>query len=185
MRDPWVCLGKIVKAQGLRGEVRVRSEIENSENFLLPGLFLRCLDSSMQPVQVEDYRVHKGTFILTLAGCDSMNQAQALIGCELVCRGRQLPPLPDGEYYHYQLIGLPVFSFQGEALGELKEIMATGAHEIYVVQSPTVDSGEKELLLPVVAPYVLEIDLAAGRIIVDPNGGGGLSRAAAAALSGE
>lgn len=174
MRDPWVVLGKVVKAQGLRGEVKVRSEIEEPENFLLPGLSLRCRDGSFQPLEVESYRAQKGGFVLSFSACDSIEQAQILIGCEIVCRGSQLPVLPDDEYYHFQLLGLPVFDYRGQELGKLTEIMATAAHEIYVVKPQSGDHAEDELLLPVVASYILEIDLEAGKIIVDPSGESGL-----------
>ncbi len=183
MNDSWVVLGKVVKAQGLRGEVKVQSEIEDPENFLLPGLSLRCGDGSFQPLAVEKYRTQKGGFILTLSGCDSIDRAQVLIGCELVCRGSQLPILPDDEYYHFQLLGLPVFDYQGQKLGKLTEIMVTAAHEIYVVQPQSGDNIEGEVLLPVVASYILEIDLDAGKIIVDPSGEGGLPAEARARLS--
>ena len=174
MNDPWVVLGEVVKAQGLRGEVKLRSEIEDPENFLLPGLSLRCSGGSLQPLTVESYRAQKGGFVLRFSACDSIEQAQVLIGCELVCRGSQLPALPEDEYYHFQLLGLPVFDYQGKKLGKLSEIMVTAAHEIYVVKPQSDDNAEGEILLPVVASYILEIDLAAGKIIVDPSGEGGL-----------
>ncbi len=174
MKDSWIVLGEIVKAQGLHGEVKLRSEIEDPENFLLPGLSLRGRDGSLKPLAVLTYRVQKGGFVLRLDGCDSIDRAQALIGCELVCRGSQLPRLPDGEYYHFQLLGLSVFDCQGEQLGKLSEIMVTAAHEIYVVQPETGCKGEGELLLPVVASYIIDIDLSAGKIVVDPSGAGGV-----------
>ncbi len=174
MKDPWVVLGEVVKAQGLRGEVKVRSEIEDPENFLLPGLSLRCLDGSFKPMAVKRYRSQKGGFVLSFADCNSIDRAQSLIGCELVCRGSQLPVLPDGEYYHFQLIGLLAFDCQGEKLGKLTEIMVTAAHEIYVVKPLIASPGAEELLLPVVASYIIEIDLGAGKIVVDPSGKGGI-----------
>ena len=183
MRDPWIVLGEVVKAQGLRGEVKVRSEIEEPENFLLPGLSLRCGDGSCKPLAVEQYRAQKGGFILSFSGCDSIDQAQALIGCELLCRGSQLPYLPDDEYYHFQLLGLSVFDCQGKKLGKLAEIMVTAAHEIYVVQPQPGDESAAEVLLPVVASYILEIDLDAGKIIVDPSGKGGLPVASTLGMS--
>ncbi|MCK5540857.1 MAG: 16S rRNA processing protein RimM [Deltaproteobacteria bacterium] len=177
MEDPWVVLGEVVKTHGLRGEVKVRSEIEDPDNFLLPALCLRCADGSCKPLAVERYRAQKGAFVLRFAGCESIDQGQNLVGCELVCRGSQLPSLPAGEYYHFQLLGLPVFDCQEQELGKLSEILQTAAHEIYVV-TPQADRPEKsELLLPVVAAYIIEIDLEAGKIVVDPGGEGGLSLA--------
>jgi len=170
-----VVLGEVVKAQGLRGEVKVRSEIVDPENFLLPALFLRCADGTCKPLTVERYRSQKGGFVLSFTGCESIDQAQALVGCELVCRGSLLPVLSDDEYYHFQLLGLSVFDCQGEELGKLSEIMQTAAHEIYVIKPQGGRSGDDELLLPVVADYIINIDLEAGKIVVDPAGNGGLT----------
>lgn len=177
MKDPWVVLGEVVKTHGLRGEVKVRSEIENPENFLLPDICLRCVDGSYKPLVVERYRSQKGAFVLSFAEYESIDQVKDLLGCELVCKGSQLPSLVDGEYYHFQLLGLPVFDCQGKELGKLSEIMQTAAHEIYVVKPQIGRSGEGELLLPVVAAYIIEIDIEVGKIIVDPSGQGGLTTA--------
>ena len=174
-------LGEVVKTHGLRGEVKVRSEIEDPDNFLLPALCLRCADGSCKPLAVERYRAQKGAFVLRFAGCESIDQGQNLVGCELVCRGSQLPSLPAGEYYHFQLLGLPVFDCQGQEMGNLSEILQTAAHEIYVVKPQT--GMQEELLLPVVAAYIIEIDLEAGKIVVDPGGDGGCSPVLAPELS--
>ena len=172
MEDPWVVLGEVVRAHGLRGEVKVRSEIDDPENFLLPDLCLRCADGSYKSLTVQRYRSQKGGFVLCFADCESIDQVLAFVGCELVCRGSQLPSLADDEYYHFQLLGLPVFDCQGKELGKLSEIMQTAAHEIYVVKPQAGRQEEGELLLPVVAAYIIEIDLEAGKIVVDPGGEG-------------
>ena len=174
-------LGEVVKTHGLRGEVKVRSEIVDPENFLLPNLCMRCANGTCKPLTVERYRSQKGGFVLRFVDCETIDQAQVFVGCELVCRGSQLPSLPDDEYYHYQLLGLPVFDCQGRELGKLSEIMQTAAHEIYVVKPQT--GQQAELLLPVVAAYIIEIDLEAGKIVVDPGGDGGFSPVLAPELS--
>ncbi len=169
MLDPLVVLGEIVKAQGLRGEVKVRSEIYDPENFLLPGVLLRAPDGTTEPVQVLSYRVQKGAFVLRFDGFSDISQVQARIGWELVCYGSWLPPLPTDEYYHFQLIGLPVFDQAGEKLGLLHEIMTIPPNEVYVIKPDDKEQGE-ELLLPAVGLYIKEIDIEAGRIVVDPAG---------------
>ena len=177
MDDPWVVLGEVVKTQGLRGQVKVRSEIVDPENFRLPGICLRCRDGSLEPVEVLRYRRQKGAYILDLKGCDTIAAVQSFVGCELVCRGSQLPPPGEDEYYHYQILGLPVLTFTGERLGRLREIIPTGGHDVFVIR-PDEDGREAgaEILLPMVASYVLEIDLEAGRIVVDPEGRKGRPR---------
>jgi 16S rRNA processing protein RimM len=174
MDDPWVVLGEVVKTQGLRGQVKVRSEIVDPENFLLPGICLRRRDGSLEPLEVLSYRRHKGGYVLAFRGCETIAAVSPLVGCELVCRGSQLPPPGEDEYYHYQILNLPVFTFCGRELGRLREIIPTAGHEVFVIR-PENDqkSGDRELLLPMVASYVLEIDLEKGRITVDPEGRSG------------
>jgi 16S rRNA processing protein RimM len=172
MQDTLVVLGEIVKAHGLRGEVKVRSEICDPENFRLPGIRVQAPDGTSEPVTVLSYRVQKGAYILCLADFSTIDQVLPRIGWQLVCYGSQLPALPVDEYYHYQLIGLPVFSRSGEQLGFLTEIMGSSFHEVYVIRPEAGARSGPELLLPAAAAYILEIDLEAGRIVVDPDGNG-------------
>ena len=73
------------------------------------------------------------------------------------------PELPEGEYYHYELVGLDVVDTEGRPLGRLAEIIETGANDVYVVIGP-----EGELLFPAIQEVVLEVDPAAGRMVVKP-----------------
>ena len=70
-------------------------------------------------------------------------------------------PLPPGLYYHHQLIGLAVFTEEGEHLGELTEVLETGANDVYVVTGP-----QGELLLPVIADVIRSVDLESHRLTV-------------------
>ncbi|MBN2704852.1 MAG: 16S rRNA processing protein RimM, partial [Deltaproteobacteria bacterium] len=156
MNDPWVVLGEVVKTHGLRGEVKLRSEIEDPDNFLLPGLSLRSPDGSLKEIQVLSRRFQKNSYFLKIAGLESVEQARKLVGSELVCRGSRLPPPAEDEFYHFQLIGLAVIDCQGQALGHLVEIIQTGPHDVYVVKSAHVGAvnGSDELLLPGVSDYI-------------------------------
>jgi 16S rRNA processing protein RimM len=71
--------------------------------------------------------------------------------------GADRPPLPEGEYYHHQLIGLAVQDERGLVLGVLTEILETGANDVYVVTAV----GGNEILLPVIPGVVLDVDLPA------------------------
>ena len=72
------------------------------------------------------------------------------------------PDLVPGEYYHYQLLGLSVTTDQGEHLGEISEVLATGSNDVYVVKSNNGD----ELLLPALQQVVKDIDLTSGAMLV-------------------
>jgi 16S rRNA processing protein RimM len=70
--------------------------------------------------------------------------------------------LPEGEHYHHELLGLQVFSDEGQLLGALTQIMVTRANDVYIVRS---DTGS-EILLPAIESVILEIDLEQGKMVV-------------------
>jgi len=72
------------------------------------------------------------------------------------------PPLPEGEYYHHQIIGLNVFDETGTSLGVVSEILETGANDVYVVAA----AGGREILIPALKDVLLEINLEQKRMKV-------------------
>ena len=100
--------------------------------------------------------------ILWFAGFRDRGQAQRLAGLWLCVPQSQVPSAQEGEYFHYQLIGLKVRTVEGEDLGELAEILETGSNDVYVVTGP-----DGDILIPALAKVVREIDIAAGLMVVD------------------
>ncbi len=91
-----------------------------------------------------------------------MDQAQALSGKDLFIHKDRLPKLPEGEYYHFQLIGLSVETKEGKPLGTLSAILETGGNDVYVVESEG-----KELLIPAIEDVIGEVDLQNRKLVVD------------------
>jgi len=159
-----VGLGRVSGVHGLRGALKVRADagaattdpgvIAALGEVELGGRRYRVLESSRQ----------KGQILLGLEGVQTRDQAEALIGQELKGEVNRFPPLPEGEYYWFQVLGLPVLNAaNGARLGYLQEIIPTPAHDVYVVRQ-----GEKELLLPAVEEVITEINLKEGWIKVLP-----------------
>ncbi|GAI01472.1 unnamed protein product, partial [marine sediment metagenome] len=89
--------------------------------------------------------------------------AQKLRGQPVEIHHSQLYPLPEGQYYHFQLIGLEVWTTRGELLGNITEILTAESNDNYVV------SGAKgEILIPAIEDVVKSIDLDSGRITIEP-----------------
>ena len=110
---------------------------------------------------VASLRRHGQDMLLQLEEVTDRDQAEALRGEVLFTRTDDLPPLPPGVYYLHQIEGLEVLTEQGENLGRVKEILKTGANDVYVVQ------GEKgEILLPAIPQVIREVRLEEGRIVV-------------------
>jgi 16S rRNA processing protein RimM len=114
-----------------------------------------------RPLEIGAVRRHGEEWLLSLAEVRDRDAAEALRGEILYLRYGDLPPLPPGVYYLHQIEGLSVFTEAGEALGRVKEILKTGANDVYVVR------GEQgEILLPAIPQVIREIRVAEGRMIV-------------------
>jgi len=153
-----VCLGRITKPHGLRGEVRAWLAVDADDTLAA----IQTLEVDGTPYRLTSVRVVKNSYILGLAGISSRDAAQGLAGREIYVDPAQLPPLPEGEFYQFQVIGLAVYLAESAAyVGEVKEILATPAHDVYVIQGRG-----QEYLVPAVASAVLSIEPEQGRMIV-------------------
>lgn len=113
------------------------------------------------------YRIHKRRevpkgLLLRFDGFSNREAIGRLRNQDVFVRSDDRPPLPEGEHYRHQLIGLQVVTEEGEELGELVDILDTGANDVYVVNR----DGRKDMLLPAIDEVVLRIDLEAGEIRV-------------------
>lgn len=158
----FLVIGRILKPHGVRGELRVEILTESPERYdWLERVFVG--ENEPEPYQVESVRFHKTWVLLKLAGCDNRNSAN-LLRSQLV----QIPesegiPLENGEYYLFQLIGLDVFSEEGENLGRITEVLETNANNVFVV------NGEKgEILIPDIEDVVRLIDFDRSRVEISP-----------------
>jgi 16S rRNA processing protein RimM len=156
-------IGRLVKAHGLQGEVKLRPHNAGSDT-VRPGLSLR-LEGAGEPrvAEILEARPHRGGILLRLSGVDSMTAAERLLGARVLVRTEDLPAPSDGEFYWFEVVGLAVVDETGRPLGRVTGILENAAHDVYVVRD-----GEREWLLPAVADMVLSIEPAAGRIVARP-----------------
>jgi len=157
-------LGRISGAQGLGGAVKVRPDAADATTD--PEVFQALAEVVIgeQTYAVLQADRLKNQVLLRLAGVETRTQAEQLSGRQVLGDRRRFPPLPPGEYYWFQLLGLPVYDAgDGALLGRLQEILPTPGHDVYVVVQ-----GQRELLLPAVAEVVLEINLKEGFLKVAP-----------------
>jgi len=115
--------------------------------------------------EVESARTKSRVF-LTLTGIGSREEAQKLGGRGVWIPRDQAMPLPAGQLYADQIIGLAVETEDGQHLGTVVDLIVTGANDVYVVQS-----AGKELLVPAIRDVVKVIDVDAGRIVIEPMDG--------------
>ncbi len=147
---------------GLKGEMRVQSLTDNEARFQARAK----LYAGTQLVTVAASREAQGFTFITLKGFNDRAAAAPFVHALLQVPESDLPPLPDGAYYRYQLLGLTVVDRDGAMLGTLDEIIETGANDVYRIH-PTEGA---DTLLPALADTILSVDLAASRMVVDPPG---------------
>jgi 16S rRNA processing protein RimM len=170
MKSDFLLIGKVAKAHGLRGQVKVHSYATSYESFFAGRTLYLSQGEEMKALLISEVKTQPHSLLLHFQGLDNRRQAEGLCGSSLYLKEKDLPSLPDGEYYWYQLIGSCVYNHQGRFLGVLEEIFSTPAHDIWVIRN-----GKNELFLPAVEDVVISVDLPQGEIRIrdldDPSGG--------------
>jgi 16S rRNA processing protein RimM len=161
-----ITIGRITRPHGILGEVKVQLQPEY-QSALEPQHVKRVyLGASESPSHVRGARMHQESLLLKLDGVADRNAAEALRGVEVHVERRDLPSLPEGEFYASDLVGMRVVDMNGAEIGALVEVLATGSNDVFVVARP-----QGELLLPVIDSCVKRIDPAAQRIyVIIPDG---------------
>ncbi|MFO1201390.1 MAG: ribosome maturation factor RimM [Tabrizicola sp.] len=157
-----ICIGAIAGAFGVSGEVRLKSFCSEPTDIAAYGP-LSTQDGSRK-FHVTLTRPVAGGLGARIQGVSTKEQADALRGTSLYVARDRLPSLPDDEFYHADLIGLDAFDTGGEKLGKISAIYNHGAGDILEI-SPT--RHKSALLLPFTTAIVPNVDLAAGRIVVN------------------
>ncbi len=160
-RNDDICVGQVTGVQGLKGWVKVFSNTDPRENIVNYSPWMLKAADAIQTLDVEG-RLQGRLVLAKLAGIESREAAAELIGSKIYIWPEQLPALDENEYYWSDLIGMQVESISAETLGQVEDMMETGANDVMVVK------GDKERLIPfVLDDIVCEVDLANRRIVVD------------------
>ena len=154
-------VGTILGPHGLGGEFKVRLQTDDPEHLLtLKRIYL---GDEATPRTVLGTRLHAGNALMRVQGISSPDTVERLRGTPLRIRGTDARPLAATEYFLYQMVGLEAFDEDGARLGRVTDVMETGANDVLVIQP---EDGGTDVLLPSHPDVVLEMDLAAGRIVV-------------------
>jgi 16S rRNA processing protein RimM len=177
-------VGRIGKPHGVRGEVTVEVRTDEPEARFAPGAVLRTEPGAVPPpapadgpgvpfrvpaeLTIEEARFHQGRLLVAFDGILDRNTAEALRGTLLVVDSADVEPPEDPEEFHdHQLVGLAVVTPAGERLGEVARIDHAPSSDLLVLRRPE----GRTALIPFVRAIVPEVDLAGGRVIVDPPAG--------------
>jgi len=163
--DAFLTWGLVAGTRGLRGELKVRFIGPDGPDLRLRSLtlwFRKPGEADSVPHRVDGEEPYRQGLLLRLDKVGTQEAAQALVGCEVSVRTADLPVLPEGRPYWFQMEGIEVWDRHHGAIGRLKDLFTTAAHPIYVVAGPF-----GEVLIPAVEKFILEVDLDRRRMDVD------------------
>jgi 16S rRNA processing protein RimM len=160
-----ILVGRIAAAHGVRGLVKLQSFTADPAAI---GTYGPLLDSQgRRRFEVAVQNRAKGGVIARIAGVEDRTAAEKLRGVELYLERDALPPAAEGEYYHADLVGLSVELMDGKPLGRVRAVENFGAGDLLAIDRP----GRGPVSLPFNDRVVPVVDLAAGRLVVDPPAG--------------
>ena len=156
----YLAVGLLRRPHGVHGEILMEVYTDFPER-LEDGTTV-FLGAKHKPATIRHIRHHNEGLLFSFEGVDTPESAGLLRKQMVYVKTATRPALPAGQYYHHQMIGMTVVDDSGNELGQLTEIIETGANDVYVVLSGT----GKELLLPSIKQVVLDVDVESNRMIV-------------------
>ncbi len=148
-------VGVIASTHGVRGEVKVFPTTDDPARF--KGLKEVMLDAGKEtiPLEIENVKFFKQFVILKFKGIDNINDIERYRKCPLMVTRENAVALGEGEYFVADMIGMETVTEDGERFGTLKDVLRTGANDVYVIES--VKHGE--VLIPAIKECVLNVDI--------------------------
>lgn len=157
-------VGRIAKAHGIGGEVSVEVRTDAPEHRFATGTSLQTDPPERGPLVIEATRWHSGRLLVRFAGVSDRTAAESLRSTLLVADSSTSEPPGDDEFWDHDLIGLSALTTAGDPIGEVSDVLHPAGSDLLVISRP--DGGET--LVPFVAALVPSVDIAAGRVVVDP-----------------
>ena len=156
----FVIIGKFRRPHGIRGEI-VMTVMTDFPEIIQPGQKIFVGDGH-QPYHVKGVRWHGGDLLVSLKELPDRTAVEIFRNIMVYMKAEDTPDLPEGDFYLHQLVGMEVITDEDQHLGKIKEIILTGANDVYLIES--VDG--KELLLPAIDQVVLDINQEEGKVLV-------------------
>lgn len=155
-------IGQIVNTFGIKGMVKVKPFTDDITRFdRLEKVYVETHKSKKQ-YEIEEVKYHKDMVLIKFKGIDKIEEAEFLKNAYLKVNRKDEPELEEGTYYIVDLLGLDVYSDEGNLLGKLDDIFNNGSTDIYVVKNEL----GKQLLLPAISDVIKEINLEEEKIVV-------------------
>lgn len=154
-------MGRVLAPYGVRGWLKIQPLTQMIDGLFAYRSWWIGHGEGWQARELMEGRIHGSELVVRLEGFEDRDRAVSVRGWQVAVPRSDLPPAAQGEYYWSDLIGLSVVNLQGESLGHVEEVLATGANDVIVLQ------GERERLIPLVAAVVVRVELENSRMVVD------------------
>jgi 16S rRNA processing protein RimM len=162
--DEMAVVGRIARTHGLRGQMIVNLETDFPDERFRPGseVFVQR-GGDIEALRIASVRRQGGRPVIAVDGVSTIDEAERLAGLELRVPADRLRPLPDGTFYHHDLVGCRVEMGDGTVVGVVRDVdTASGGSRLVV------DGARGEILIPIAAEICRSIDPRAKRIVIDP-----------------
>ena len=158
-------VGKVICPWGVRGQIKIEPRTDDPKRFKdLPEVYVELNDSTVRYI-IESVIFIKDYFpILKFEGINSRQEAETLRGCYLKIPRKYAVRLPKDHFFICDIIGLSVFDESDNYIGTVKDVLQTGANDVYVVEA----QDKREVLIPAIKQVVINIDLDNGKMIIRP-----------------
>ena len=148
-------VGVITQTHGVRGEVKVFPTTDDPERFLDLKKVLLDTGRETLPLEIQSVKFFKQFVILKFKGIDNINDIERYKRCPLLVTREDAVELEEDEFFIADMIGMKVVTEDGEEFGTLKDVMETGANDVYII-----DSDEHgEVLIPAIRECILDVDV--------------------------
>lgn len=155
-------MGRVVAPYAVKGWIKLQTYTEYLDSLLDYEVWRLGRNGNWRDYRLLDGKVHGQTLLASLEGVGDRTAAEALMGLDVAVLRQEMPEAEEDEYYWDDLVGLDVVNLAGEILGRVAGLLETGANDVLQVRD-----GDRERLIPFVEAVVKEVDLEAGRLLVD------------------
>ncbi|MCC8162883.1 MAG: ribosome maturation factor RimM [Lachnospiraceae bacterium] len=160
--EQFLRVGVISSTHGVRGEVKVYPTTDDPARFQQLQKVLLDTRKEYLSLEIDGVRFFKNLVILKFRGYDSIEAVERYKGMDLYVSREDAVPLAENENFIADLIGMEVRTDEGQTLGELSDVLETGANDVYVVKTPE----GKEILLPAIRDCILDVNVEEKRMLV-------------------
>ncbi len=159
-----VTIGEVGRPHGLAGDLKVRPMVNDPARFGgLHHVILEAADGQRAQFTIQRVRNQKAGYIVSFHEITSIEQAALWARAEVKIPQDALETLPEGRYYHFDLMGMEVFTESGACIGTIEDIFPTGSHDVFVVKQQDV-----EHLIPGTEEIVRHVDVEQKRMVIHP-----------------